>query len=197
MIRQIIQTVVLAFVLFFVVQMVFQNFRVQGESMEPSVSSGQWLITNKAVYFFIDYDRIDRFLPFVDLDGGAYLFHAPKRGEVVVFDSPVEPGAQFIKRVIAIPGDEIEVRSGKVILNGQVLEEPYVKQQAVFSCRPEVLDEDEYYVLGDNRGNSRDSCEFGPIHVSAIIGKAWVSYWPLDDWGLVPNTSISTPSKGE
>jgi signal peptidase I len=200
--RELVETVVLALLIFFAVKAVIQNFRVEGASMEPSLYNEQYLLVNKAIYFRMDFDRIHDWLPFIPGDGGEdrHLFRAPRRGDVVVFKFPLDPDRDFIKRVIGVPGDTVEVREGQVFINGSPLVEPYVLATPDYSYGPKTVPPGHYFVLGDNRRNSFDShswgtncraeqvCDFVPEE--NIIGQAWVSYWPFDTLGFVNNTTL-------
>ena len=183
---EIVETLVLALLIFLTVRAVVQNFRVEGSSMAPSLQHGEHVLVNKAVYFRVNLDRLD-FLPFVDGGGPRYLFHPPRRGDIIVFRAPTDNRSDYIKRVVGLPGETIEIRDGRVFINGEPLEEPYIRQPASYTEPPQVIPEGHYYVLGDNRSVSQDSHFFGPIPEESIIGKAWLVYWPLDKLGLAPN----------
>ena len=189
---ELIQTLVLAALIFLMVRGVAQNFRVEGPSMEPGLHNGQYLLVNKAVYFKLDLDRLSKYIPFID--GGdnpsRFLFHGPERGDVVVFRYPRDPSRDFIKRVIGVPGDTVEIRDGVVTVNGTVLDEPYINGGANSDMAVKVVPEGSYFVMGDNRPNSSDSRSWGFVPEENIIGKAMFSYWPLSEFGGVGNTSI-------
>jgi signal peptidase I len=190
---ELLQTLVLAALIFLAVRAMAQNFRVEGSSMEPGLHDGQYLLVNKAVYFRINLDRLGKYIPFID--GGdepeRFLFRGPKRGDVVVFRFPRDPDRDFIKRVIAVPGDTIEVVNGTVFVNGVQLEEPYITNLARYDYDLQTVPEGEYFVLGDNRGNSFDSHSWDFVPEDHIIGQAMFSYWPLDELGGVGNRSIN------
>ena len=115
-------------------------------------------------------------------EGSSYLFDPPQRGEVVVFRFPVDPSRDFVKRVIAVPGDSVEIRNGNVFVNDKALEEPYtLDDPRGITMIEQVMGPDEYFVLGDNRLQSNDSKNWGPVPLENIIGKVWVSYWPLSE----------------
>lgn len=191
------ETVLLALVIFLLVRACIQNFKVDGSSMDPSLRSGQYLLVNKLAYLRIDPAGASAALsPLgVDLDGAIAPFGTPKRGDIVVFHFPREPSRDFIKRVIALPGETVEVRGGRVLVNNAPLEEPYILHDPSYSRDPVVVPEDNYFVLGDNRNNSSDSHVWGPVPVENIVGKAWISYWPRDEWGLVPNYRVEAVPK--
>ena len=108
----------------------------------------------------------------------------PQRGDVVVFH--VDPDSDLlIKRVIGLPGDRVEIRSGQVIINGDLLDEPYITRPTYGDYGPVDVPPLHIFVLGDNRGFSNDSRAFGALPLDSIIGRAWISYWPPGQWGVV------------
>ncbi|MBI3964278.1 MAG: signal peptidase I [Chloroflexi bacterium] len=194
--REILETLLLTLLIFVIVRVVVQNFKVEGQSMEPTLSSGQYLLINKAIYWRVEPDESITLGPFnmrlTDQDKTWYLFGSPQRGDVIVFRFPRDTTRDFIKRVIGIPGDSVEIRDNRVYVNGQPLQEPYTKEAIAYSPQPVVtVPSGHFYVLGDNRNNSSDSHSWGVVPEENIIGKAWIRYWPLNDWGLVPNTAIA------
>jgi signal peptidase I len=193
LVRELAETFVLALLIFLVVRAALQNFRVEGSSMDPSLHNGQYLIVNKAIYTRINLDTISKFIPFIDPGDNPvrYLFRAPKRGDVVVFRFPGNPDRDFIKRIIGEPGDTVEVRDGTVYIDGAPLDEPYITSMPTYTYGPAEVPPKNYFVLGDNRNNSYDSHAWGFLPEENIIGQAWLSYWPTDYWGLVPNKNLS------
>jgi signal peptidase I len=192
---EIVETLVLALVIFVAVRSVVLNFRVDGLSMEPSLASGQMLLVNRQVYFHFDANRMLNLIPFVERDGQriVYPFHPPRRGDIIVLHPPVSQGKPYIKRVIALPGETIAIRDGAVYINGARLEEEYLNGVATSWGGSVGHDEvtipaGRVFVMGDNRNNSTDSRSFGTIEIDEIIGKAWISYWPTDRINF-----ISTP----
>lgn len=184
------QTLVLAAIIFLMVRGVAQNFRVEGPSMEPGLHDGQYLLVNKAVYFKLDLGTLSKYIPFIGDDGSKFLFHGPERGDVIVFRYPRDPSRDFIKRVIAVPGDAVSIRDGKVSVNGKVIEENYLDESTRGNLDETVVPEGSYFVLGDNRSNSSDSRSWGFVPEENIIGKAMFSYWPMSEVGGVGNHSI-------
>src|SRR6266540_450271 len=182
LVLELIQTVVLAFLLFMAVRALAQNFRVEGSSMEPGLHNGQYLLVNKAIYYKINFDTLGKYLPFVN--GGDnpehFIIHGPKRGDVIVFKFPQQPSRDFIKRVIGLPGDTVQINDGIVKVNGVTLEEPYIRGHNSFDYASTTVPAHSYFVLGDNRNNSSDSRNWGFVPEGNIISKAQVPYWHLD-----------------
>jgi signal peptidase I len=169
-VRELLETALLTVVIFLVVRVALQNFKVEGQSMEPNLHNDEYILVNK-----------------VD-----YLVHSPQRGDIVVFKAvPAgQPDRDFIKRVIGVPGDTVSVHNDTVYVNGHALKETYISQPPTYtwpsSGRAEVVPKDEYFVLGDNRNNSFDSSKWPTpwLPKSDIIGKAWIAYWPPSDVGV-------------
>ena len=145
----------------------FGNYRVVGSSMQPTLANGQFLVVSK-------------------LD---YRLHRPQRGDIVVFQDPNDPGRRLIKRVVGLPGETVEMQNGVVLINQQALEEPYLADAGRYSRASGVIPADQYFVLGDNRNNSSDSRSWGMLPREDIVGKAWLSYWPPNEVGLIPHSS--------
>ena len=150
---------------FFLITFVAQAFRVQGTSMLPLLSDSERIIVNKFVY---------RFRPI-------------ERGDVVVFWYPKEPSVSFIKRVVGLPGDTVELRRGELVVNGQPVPEGYV----LAAYRDDeshdliVVPKGYYYVLGDHRSSSNDSRSWGEVPEKYIYGKAFLRFWPLSKIGII------------
>ena len=182
--REILQTILLTLVLFAGLQGTVQNVRVDGFSMRPTLDEDQYLLVNKLAYSQVGLGNLSRYIPFVDLgdEESSYLFEPPQREDVVVFRFPVDPSRDFVKRVIAVPGNSVEIRNGNVFVNDKALEEPYtLDAPRNITMIEQVMGPDEYFVLGDNRLQSNDSKNWGPVPLENIIGKVWVSYWPLSE----------------
>ena len=187
-VREIIETLLLAALIFFLVRLVVLNFRVDGESMLPNLDDGQMLLVNRNAYQYVDFDG-NRYYP----------FDPPERGDVVVFDPPNNSDKPYIKRIIGLPGEEVTFGDGRVYIDGVPLEEDYIQDRTRCgrSDTCDVVVPDGYvYVLGDHRTNSSDSRVFGPVPVENVVGKAWLSYWPLDDVGFVPHESYEEIAAG-
>jgi signal peptidase I len=176
-----IQSIVLALSVFVVLYLfVAQPNEVKGSSMYPNFKDKEYLLTEKL----------------------SYQFGNPKRGDVVIFKAPPsEPCSadecEYIKRVIGLPGDRVMVKSGDVYVNGKILDQSFLPEM-VYSSSGEYMQEGievivpdgQYLCFGDNRPNSRDGREFGPIKRDSIIGKAFFVYWPLAEISFVPKVEI-------
>jgi signal peptidase I len=179
-VREIVETLLLAALIFFLVRLVVLNFRVDGESMLPNLDNGEMLLVNRNAYRSVDVNGTHY-----------YPFDPPERGDVIVFDPPnTNSDKPYIKRVIGLPGEEVTFGDGHVFINGHELEEDYIDERT--RCgRSDTCDvvvpQGDVYVLGDNRTNSSDSRVFGPVPIGNIVGKAWLSYWPPADAGFVPH----------
>ncbi len=163
-IREIVETLLLTLFIFWLVNTATGRYRVQGHSMMPTMKEGQYLIINKLAYY---------------LDN-------PEQGDIIVLHYPRDRTREYIKRVIGVPGDTIEIRDGQVRVNGVLLDEPYIADHPNYNDTW-IVPEDNYFVLGDNRNNSSDSHSWSFLPRSDIVGKAWLVYWPYTDWQLVPH----------
>lgn len=197
LVREVVETVLLALLVFLAVRASFQNFKVEGNSMFPTLDDGEFLIVNKLVYSEVDVDKLSRFIPFLDAGDNPkrWVFHGPERGDIIVLQDPRDPSIDLIKRVIGLPGDRFEIIQGKVFINGFLLEEPYIKSPWRGSLPETTIPPGEYFVMGDNRDNSQDSRSLGLVPKDLIIGKALLAYWPLSDFGVAPNGSPSVTEK--
>jgi signal peptidase I len=150
-----------------------QDYHIQGHSMEPTLHDQEYVLVNKT----------------------AYLFQPPARGDIIVFHYPLNPKEDYIKRIIAIPGDVISVHDETVIVDSSTLHEVYVNKDDPFNPFPSfnnhIVGPEQYFVMGDNRGNSSDSRLWGLVPRQNILGKAIITYWPLgeNNLGLLPNNS--------
>lgn len=183
LLREIVQTLAAALLIYAAIQSSLQTFKVYGASMEPTLEDGQYLLINKAV-----------FLHYKD----SYPFSRPGRGEVVVFRPPKSPKVVFIKRVIGLPGETVEVKGGRVWVDGKPLEEPYIQDRPSYVMPPRKIPPGYYFVLGDNRNHSTDSHSWeqvGPVPIANIIGRAWLSFWPADKLGAVANYSFAAQDR--
>lgn len=167
--REMLETLLLIAAIYAFVNLATARFVVDGHSMLPNFTTDQFIIVSRLSYILGD----------------------PQRGDVVVFHYPNQPDRDFIKRVIGRPGDQVTILEGRVYINGELLEEPYIDD----FCRGKSCDgewtigPDEFFVLGDNRGASKDSQDFGPVERKYIVGRAFVRYWPPQDWGIIEHWS--------
>jgi signal peptidase I len=180
---ELFQTIVVMSVLFLGMRGVVQNFRVEGPSMQPTLSSGEFLWVNKAAYFKWN---------------GQYVLGGPQRGDIAVLRPPdTAEEIDLIKRVIGLPGDRLRVHHGEVLINGRPLAEPYIHLQASYNYpadgRDVIVPAGQYFVLGDNRANSRDSHLGWFVPAENLVGRAWLSYWPPAAWGVMPEVAYATP----
>ena len=183
--NDLLETVALALLLFFVIQGTFRNYRVELSSMEASLFPQDRLVVNKLVYFRLSteiFDSIVRSNNDRSESNDLFLFQAPKRGEIIVFEYPMEPGRDFVKRVIALPGETVSIEAGSILIDGDVLEEPYIVKKGQHYMSPILVPEGSYFVVGDNRENSSDSRFWGPVDMTNIIGKVSLRYWPFESF---------------
>lgn len=170
-VRELLEILTLTLLMFLVLRFAVQNFRIDGPSMESTLHNQEYILVDKAAYFF----------------------HAPERGDVIVFEYPLNPQVDYVKRIIAIPGDIISIVGERVTVDGVTLNEPYVNKNDPYNPFPPIVKRivgpNEYFVMGDNRGDSSDSREWGFVPRQNIIGKAAFVYWPVGDnnFGLLPN----------
>jgi signal peptidase I len=191
--RETIETLLLALIIFVAVRQVVLNFRVDGNSMFPNLHNNELLLVNRHAYEGYNLASLVNWIPGVDIrDKVVHPFGEVHRGDVVVFDSPTE-NKPFIKRIIGLPGDVITFSNNGVIVNGIPLQENYdlggstecpTGAQAC-NAGPITVGNDQVFVMGDNREHSQDSRYFGPIDIDSVIGKAIVTYWPFSDIGRV------------
>ena len=171
-IREVGETILLTLIIFLLIQTVIRNFRVVGTSMVNNLHDGEYLIIDKLSYNPLVHDILGV--------GG------PQRGDVIVFEPPNRPGEDYVKRIIALPGETVEIKNGQVFINGQPLAEPYQPGRMSYTMRPQVVPPGMVFVLGDNRNNSNDSHNWGMLPADNIVGRAWLSYWPPQEWGTIP-----------
>jgi len=164
-IREVAITLGLALIIFLILQTTIQSSIVDGSSMLPGLENGERLIVNKAAFRFGD----------------------PQRGDIVIIHPPMNPEKQWVKRVIGLPGDIVEVKNGIVYVNNIPLDEPYINAPPRYTLKPYQVDEGNYFVMGDNRNNSNDSHSGGGWTVPRedIIGEVWLRFWPFSKWGVI------------
>lgn len=167
--RELLETLLLIAAIYAFVNLATARFVVDGHSMLPNFNTGQFIIVNRL----------------------SYILGQPRRGDVVVFHYPLQPDRDFIKRVIGLPGERVTILDGRVYIDGHLLEEPYIEN----FCRGKSCDGEweigpnEFFMLGDNRGASKDSQDFGPVNRKYLVGRAFLRYWPPKDWGLIEHWS--------
>ena len=165
----IIETLVLSALLFAAINVVSARIRVDGQSMLPTLNTGEFVIVNKL----------------------AYKIGSPEYGDIIVFHFPRDPEQEYIKRVIGLPGDRIVIANKHVQVNGIVLDEPYIAAPPLYES-DWTVPENSLFVLGDNRNNSSDSHTWGPVPMDYVVGKALFVYWPIDKWGFLGSYSTSS-----
>ena len=185
--RNISKNTILAFALSIAFQILLGNYVVDGNSMDPTLRNDQRVFVNKFVYF----DPVV-FKSNLNLSFDSTL--NPKRGDVVVFDPPFPydaSGKQFVKRIIAVPGDIIENSSGIILVNGKPFGNDFGATSEISEVPKTLVPEGYYYVLGDNRNSSNDSRNFGFVPRTSIIGRVWVIYWPFSNFKIFDYNLIS------
>lgn len=173
-IREILETLLFTFFVIWLVKSATQNFRIEGSSMLPTLKEGEYLIINKL----------------------AYLLDEPKRGDIIVLHYPNDRSRDFIKRIIGLPGDTVVIGEREVRVNGSLLQEPYILDPPSDN-QTWIVPEGSYFVMGDNRLSSSDSRSWSYLPETDIIGKAWVVYYPIDEWQLVPHYAHSFVSEDD
>ena len=161
----ILETIVLAIVLYFGINALSARVRVDGFSMNPTLQNGEYILVNRL----------------------AYKAGQPNRGDIIVFRLPGDESQDLIKRVIGLPGDTVRISDGVVTINGAKLQEPYIAQNPLYADE-RVVPEGNLYVLGDNRNDSRDSHQWGLLPLENVIGKSVLIYWPPPDWKIINHT---------
>lgn len=180
--RDVIETVLLVLIIYTLVNLTTARAIVEGPSMQPNFYTGQLVVINRFAYYFSQPQR-----------GDVVVLHSP-RAECQKTDRVIDYACDdLIKRVIGLPGETVDIRAGRVYVNGAMIDEPYITQFCDRGCDGTwTLKTEEYFVLGDNRNNSYDSHSFGPISRHLIVGQAWIRYWPLQDANVIPHPSYST-----
>ena len=163
----IIETLILAVVLFFGINAISARVRVDGFSMRPTLDDGEFVLVSKLNYKLSNVQR----------------------GDIIVFHFPLDPQQELIKRVIGLPGDTVQIKDGKVSVNGQVLDEPYIAEAPRYGSQWEVP-ADMLFVLGDNRNDSSDSHAWGFLPYENVVGKAVLIYWPPPLWKLIEHKEL-------
>ena len=163
-----------ALIIFLLFQATLQNSIVDGTSMDPNLKNADRLLVSKV----------------------SYVFSGPKRGDIIIFPSPYGDGREFIKRIIGLPGETVQIVSGQVMINGTALDEPYLVNKDTRSYPKTVIPAGQYFVLGDNRPVSLDSRQGWTIKQDDIKGKAWLVFWPFKSFGFAPNHKFADIAAG-
>ena len=158
----ILETLVLAVVLYFGINAISVRVRVDGYSMTPSLQNGEYILVNKL----------------------AYKTGEPQRGDIVVFIFPVDPHEDLIKRVIGLPGERVAIHNGVVAIDGVQINEPYIAAAPLYDGEW-VVSDGQLFVLGDNRNESKDSHQWGLLPLENVVGKAVLIYWPPPEWQVI------------
>ncbi|MCD6358972.1 MAG: signal peptidase I [Dehalococcoidia bacterium] len=166
--REILWTIIFALIIYGVIGITTQEYRIEQTSMYPTIKPGERFVISKV----------------------SYRLHEPERGDIIILRPPLNPEAvPYIKRIVGLPNETIEIKEGITYINGMRLEEPYVKKMSELSCEAVMIPDGDYYVMGDNRYASSDSRNWGMLPAENIIGKAWLCYWPPNKLGKAPNYS--------
>jgi signal peptidase I len=170
------ETVIAAVLIFVALQLTTQSFEIDGRSMFPTLESQQRLLVNRFVYSRSSVSLMGE---------DRYLFHGPQRGDVIVFRPPTNSRTDFVKRVIGVPGDEVDIIGGELFVNGNLSTYADVStEEHRFFEYPILVPDDEYFVMGDNRGASNDSRNWGYVHGEDVVGRAWFRYWPFTQFSV-------------
>ncbi len=168
----VLETLILSLVLFVSINVISARIRVDGASMEPTLVSGEYVIVSRL----------------------SYQLGTPERGDIIVFHFPRDPQEEYIKRIIGLPGDVVEVKNGSVFVNGKPLVENYLQIKTNYAGTWRVP-EGQLFVLGDNRNNSSDSHDWGTVPMEYVVGKAVLVYWPPPEWGLIDHVPLANAAR--
>ena len=167
-VRDIVETILLAAIMFVGINTVSARVRVDGFSMVPTLNDGQFVLVNKLSYHISSW----------------------KHGDIIVFRFPLDPTQDFIKRIIGTPGDHVVIGGGKVSVNNTILNEPYIAASPDYAGEWTVP-ENSLFVLGDNRNDSSDSHSWGMVPMQNVIGKAILIYWPIKNWNIIDHVTLA------
>ncbi|GAC1372196.1 MAG: signal peptidase I [Ktedonobacteraceae bacterium] len=165
--REVVEILIITGLIFIVVRFVVQSYHIDGPSMQPGLTTNEYVMVNKVVY----------------------LFHAPERGDVIVFHYPHDTTQDYIKRVIGLPGDVVETDNTRLWVNGTLLKEPYISTPSNQQATKWKVPQDQYFVVGDNRPVSDDSRSWGFVPREYIVGKAAAVFWPLSQLHFISTYS--------
>jgi len=171
--RDFITPILIGLAIFAIFQATVGSFKVYGSSMLPTIEEGDYIMVSKATYFF----------------------NEPKRGDIIVLRSPQNPESDLIKRIIALPGDTVEIKDNTVFVNDTPLVEPYTLEPPHYLVLPEEIPTSHYFVLGDNRNNSSDSHRGWTVPRKNIVGRAWITYWPPYRWNSIKHYMLNTSTR--
>jgi len=172
-VRDIITTILIALIVFAILQVTVGSFKVYGQSMVPTVENGDYILVNKL----------------------SYILGNPHRGEIVIFHHPQNSKNDLIKRIIGLPGDTVEIKDGKLFVNDIELQEEYILEPPKYKYHQSEIPPDHYLVLGDNRNNSADSHNGWTVPRENIVGKAWLNYWPISNWAVIKHDAPGLANK--
>jgi len=171
--RDIIAPILVGLAFFALFQVTVGSFKVYGSSMLPGIEQGDYILVSKATYFLGE----------------------PRRGDIIVLHSPQDTNTDLIKRIIALPGDTVEIKDNTVFVNDTALVEPYTLEPPHYLLLPEEIPAGNYFVLGDNRNNSSDSHRGWTLPRKNIIGKAWITYWPPYRWRTMKHYKLNADTQ--
>ena len=172
--RDIVVPILAGLAIFALFQATIGSFKVYGSSMLPTIEEGEYIMVSKAAYFFGE----------------------PHRGDIIVFVSPQDPKSDLIKRIIALPGDTVEIKDNTVFVNGTALaESSYTLESPHYIMLPEEIPAAHYFVLGDNRNNSSDSHRGWTVPRQNIVGKSWITYWPPYRWRFIKHHMLNVATQ--
>ena len=189
---EVLETLAIAVILFFAMRLLILPVKVEGMSMAPSLGEQQHLLVNRRAYTHWDI-------------GGHtwYLFGKPDRGDIIVLTPPpheAQRGIPFIKRIVGLPGERVLVKGGKVYINDRPIDEPYIAEMPAYTWpangQPYVVPEQSVIVFGDNRNRSEDSSRFGVLPEDLIRGRAFATFYPLNELGFLPHPAYGTVDGG-
>jgi signal peptidase I len=169
LLREIVEIVAITVLFFFLIRLLTQSYHVNDGSMQPGLSVDSYVMINKQ----------------------AYLFRPPQRGDIIVFHLPTNTNVDYIRRIIGLPGDTVQIDGTQIKVNNTVLQEPYVSASATPIVNTWKVPSDQYFVLGDNRPTSEDSRYWGPIPKTYIVGKAIFVYWPSDKLRIIDTPKLA------
>ncbi|MHB8645041.1 MAG: signal peptidase I [Thermomicrobiales bacterium] len=188
---EVIETLAIAVLLFFAMRLLVLPVKVEGTSMVPSLTQEQHLLVNRRAYLHWDI-------------GGHtyYLFGKPRRGDIIVLTPPpqeAQQGIPFIKRIIGLPGERVLVKGGKVYINDRPITEPYIAESPAYTWpangQAYLVPEHDVIVFGDNRNRSEDSSRFGVLPENLIRGRAFATFYPVNELGFLPHPAYAIDSK--